>query len=129
MSLLHVPKPKTLEGKNAQRARKNPRAVIDAFRLSGLAGHHAALVIKVQNVTGNEADFAALQAAVADLPGIVLLTTTFARADIYALGVVFYQMLTGELPGKRLEAPSKKVHIDVRLDDGYVPERVVVHTA
>jgi hypothetical protein len=26
-------------------------------------------------------------------------------------------MLTGELPGKRLEAPSKKVHIDVRLDE------------
>lgn len=70
---------------NSYSERKNPAAVIEAFRASGLAERGASLVVKVHNVAGNEADFSRLQQTVSALPGTVLIARTLARTEIYEL--------------------------------------------
>jgi glycosyltransferase involved in cell wall biosynthesis len=70
---------------NSYSERKNPAAVLEAFRRSGLAGRGAALVIKVHNVPANPADFQLLRETVASLPATTLITQTLTRTEVYEL--------------------------------------------
>lgn len=70
---------------NSYSERKNPGAVLEAFRRSGLAGHGAALVIKVHNAASNPDDFARLQRSAAELPNTTLINATLTRAEVYEL--------------------------------------------
>ncbi len=70
---------------NSYSVRKNPQAVIAAFRASGLAARGCSLVIKVHGAAGNERELAALEAEVARFPGTTLIRDTLSRSALYAL--------------------------------------------
>ena len=70
---------------NSYSARKNPQAVIEAYRQSQLAARGAGLVIKVHSVHGNEAELATLQKSLSDLPNTHLITDSLSRSRVYEL--------------------------------------------
>ena len=90
---------------------KRGRVKIADFGLAKLLGQEAAdhRLTATQQVMGTLRDMAPEQ-----MEGTKSVDH---RADIYSLGVVFYELLTGELPVGRFAPPSKKVEIDVRLDE------------
>jgi glycosyltransferase involved in cell wall biosynthesis len=70
---------------NSTQERKNPAAVIQAFRRAFPNGGPAGLVIKCQNAHRQPEDFAALEAELAGVPGVHLINRTVSRADVSAL--------------------------------------------
>jgi tRNA A-37 threonylcarbamoyl transferase component Bud32 len=86
------------------------RIKIADFGLAKLLGHGPALTLTgSQQVMGTPHYMAPEQM---DHPQAV-----DHRADIYSLGVVFYELLTGELPLGRFAPPSRKAPVDGRLDE------------
>ena len=70
---------------NSTQQRKNPKAVIAAFRQAFPAGGPVGLVIKTQNPGRNPAALAELQAELQDLPNAHLISDTLSRTAVYEL--------------------------------------------
>ena len=70
---------------NSTQERKNPQAVIAAFRQAFPHGGPVGLVIKTHNAGRNPAALAELQAGLKDLPGAHLISDTLSRTAVYEL--------------------------------------------
>jgi predicted Ser/Thr protein kinase len=90
---------------------KKGRVKIADFGLAKLLGHEQ----KDLSLTGDQAVMGTPHYMAPEQ--MTSTRTVDHRADIYSLGVVIYEMLTGELPVGRFAVPSKKVQVDVRLDE------------
>lgn len=65
--------------------RKNPRAVLEAYRRAFPTARDVGVVVKVHNHTSHPAEFAALRETVAAIPGATLLAATLPRHEVYEL--------------------------------------------
>jgi GT2 family glycosyltransferase/glycosyltransferase involved in cell wall biosynthesis len=70
---------------NSTQERKNPRAVIAAYRKAFSEGGPVGLVIKTHNADRNSAAFAELQSELAGLPNTHLICETLPRTAVYEL--------------------------------------------
>ncbi len=70
---------------NSYSARKNPRAVIEAFEAAGFAPGEAGLVLKVHNAEAHKAELAALYTLVEALGDVQLVARTLGRQEQLAL--------------------------------------------
>lgn len=86
------------------------RAKIADFGIAKLEGpRHAARLTKTHQILGTPLYMAPEQALAS--------RAVDHRADLYALGVMLHEGLTGELPGKDPEPPSATSKIDHRVDE------------
>ena len=70
---------------NSYQERKNPLAVVAAYRRAFPAESGVALVIKTQNPVRNAAAYAQLSEALRGLRHVTLITETLTRSDVYLL--------------------------------------------
>ena len=75
----------TMYDMHSAQGRKNPHAVIAAYRHAFLKGHDVGLVVKVQNTHSYPIEFEELKREISDYPGILLIDRTLSRDEIYQL--------------------------------------------
>jgi len=70
---------------NSLAARKNPEAVVEAFRRTVSKNPATGLVLKTHNASRNAADMTRLREQIAGLPNVFLIDRTLPRHEVYEL--------------------------------------------